>query len=116
VTDLFTSSGGPTITRVRSIPGGVDQYGDPIPGSEDSLVILGAFVAPRTSEDADGRARPGVIVGLTLFAPYDADIDFGDEFDISGLRWRIDGVPGQWRQPWTGWEAGMSVALVRAEA
>lgn len=103
-----------TISRVRGTPGGVDQYGDPVAGSTASTVIAGAFVAPRESGEIDTRGRTGVIVGLWLFAPYDTDLRYTDQINVDGVLYSIEGDPGKWRNPFTGWEAGLQVALKRA--
>jgi SPP1 family predicted phage head-tail adaptor len=104
-----------SIVRIRSSPGGVDQYGDPIPSTETRKVIAGAFVGPRESNDLSDAGRVGVIVGLSLFAPYDADIVKTDEIEVDGVRFTIDGEVGRWRHPLTGWEAGLTAALERVE-
>lgn len=104
-----------TISRVRQTPGGVDPYGDPIAGTEAAEEIPGAFVAPRTSNDIDGPGRAGMIIGLTLYLPYGYDLTHQDLVDVDGERYRVDGDPGHWLQPMTGWKAGAEVALVRAQ-
>lgn len=104
-----------TISRIRAMPSGVDPYGDPIPGTEQATEIVGAFVAPRMSNDINDAGRTGVIVGLTLFVPFATDIVHTDHFDVDGIRYRVDGEPGNWRNPFTDWKAGATVALVRAE-
>ena len=103
----------PVIVRVRSAPGGVDEYGDPVAGTESRTTLEGAFVAPRESGEIQNRGRAGVIVGLTLFAPYDTDLAYSDQIEVDGVLYDIEGEPGRWRNPYSGWEAGMQVALVR---
>jgi hypothetical protein len=86
------------------------------PGADAELV--GAFVAPRTSDDLDGRGRGGLVVGLTLFAPLDADlratdgITIADEGPADG-DYRIVGELAPWKNPLTGWRAGVTAALER---
>jgi hypothetical protein len=103
------------IVRLRKSPGGVDQYGDPIPSTETRKVIAGAFVGPRESSDLSDAGRVGVIIGLSLFAPYDADIAKTDDIEVDGERFTIDGEVGRWRNPFTAWEAGLTAALKRVE-
>lgn len=103
------------IVRVRNVPGGFDEYGDPIEGTQDSIILDGAFTAPRESPEIDGRGRNGVIVGLTLFAPYGADLRYTDQVEVDGELYDIEGEPGRWRNPLTSWEAGTQVALTRAQ-
>jgi hypothetical protein len=104
----------PVIQRVRGNPGGVDEYGDPVAGTVVKTTLAGAFVAPRETTEITNRGRAGVIVGLTLFAPYDTDLAFTDRIEVDGVSYDIEGEPGRWRNPFTEWEAGMQVALVRS--
>lgn len=104
----------PVIVRVRGNPGGVDEYGDPVAGTEDRTTLEGAFTAPRETTEIVNRGRAGVIVGLTLFAPYDTDLLYTDRIEVDGVSYDIDGEPGKWRNPFTDWEAGIQAALVRS--
>lgn len=103
------------VVRIRRTPGGADKYGDPIASDEDQAAVPGAFTAPRTSVDIDGRARDGAVAGLSLFAPKGADIERTDLIEVDGDRYRIDGDLGDWTSPLTGWEPGIAADLVRAE-
>lgn len=101
-----------TVVRIRGES--FDQYGDPT-GTPDDETLDGCMVAPRTSTDVDGRGRQGVVVGLTLYAPYGTDIVATDQLTVDGEPYEIDGEPGPWKSPFSGWEAGIEVALTRAE-
>lgn len=101
------------ILRVRGA--GTDQYGDPEDGTPDEETIDGAFTAPRTSVDTDGRARDGAVVGLTLFAPHGSDLERTDLVEVDGIKYRIDGEIADWTSGLTGWQPGITAALVRAE-
>jgi hypothetical protein len=103
----------PVIVRVRSTPGGVDEYGDPVAGTTTETTLAGAYVAPRESDEITNRGRAGVIVGLTLFAPYDTDLRHNDRIKVDGVLYDIEGEPGRWRNPFTDWEAGIQAALRR---
>lgn len=103
----------PAIVRVRSTPGGTDAYGDPIASAETRVALPLAFVAPRESSDLSDRGRQGVLVGLTLFAPYDSDLLSTDRIEVDGVLFGIDGDIGRWRNPFTAWEAGIQVSLER---
>ena len=105
-----------TVARIRRSPGGRDAYGDPATSTDDRLVLDGAFVAPRTSDAVDSPGRDGVVVGLTLFAPLDADVVRSDLFEVDGDEelWRVVGEIARWEQPQTGWRAGLTAALERA--
>lgn len=104
----------PVIVRIRGNPGGEDEYGDPVTGTEDRTTLAGAFVAPRETSEIDNRGRAGVIVGLTLFAPYETDLRYDDRIEVDGVLYDIEGEPGRWRNPFTDWEAGIQAALVRS--
>lgn len=102
-----------TIVRVR--PTGVDQYGDTNAGTPDRLTLDPAAVYPRSSSPVDDRGRSGVIVGLTLLVPdVDADILDGDQIEVDGHLYDLDGTAGAWKSPLTGWEPGLEAALIRA--
>jgi len=107
-----------TITVVRDTPGGHDQYGDPIAGTEARTDVPGCLIAPRgesgaTAEPGD-RNRMGVIVGLTVYAPLTADIRHTDRIEARDALYEVVGEPGEWRSPYGG-VGGIQVALKRAE-
>ena len=105
-----------------SAPTGYDDYADPI-GGAPTHTVKNCAVAPRsgtgTAGDIATRGRAGVVRLLTLFAPYGADIAHADRIIISDPphagTYEIEGVPAAWSNPYTGREAGMSVALRSAE-
>jgi hypothetical protein len=101
-----------TVVRVR--PLGYDDNGDPIAGEPNRLAIDGCAVAPRSTSDITDRGRHGVIVGLSLFTPYGADIVHSDLLEVDGVTYEVDGEAGPWKSPFTQWEAGMEIALKRA--
>ena len=106
--------GNAVVIRVRLTPGGVDEYGDPVTSTETLATIAGCAVAPRSSSDITERGRAGVIVGLSLYAPHGTDIRHDDLFDIDGTRYESDGEEGTWESPFSGWAAGVELALRRA--
>ena len=103
------------VVRVRPNPGGVDKYGDRIPGDASRLELDGCGVAPRYSNDLNEPGRNGVMIGLTVFAPFNTDIVNGDQVEIDGALYDIEGDVGAWHQFMTGWNAGKEIALRRAE-
>lgn len=106
--------GNATVVHIRPNPGGFDEYGDPVASTDTRTTIDGCAVAPRTTEDINDRGRAGVIVGLSLYAPYGTDVQNTDLFEIDGELFQVDGDGGDWKSPYTGWEAGVEVALKRA--
>lgn len=101
---------GITVTVHR--PGGVDRFGDPDGSPETTHTVSGCAVAPRSASEIDTRGST-VIVGLTLYAPYDADIGPVDQVEIDGKRFTVEGEAGRWRNPHTGRKVGMEIALQR---
>lgn len=113
---------GITVTVHRTSPGGVDEYGDPIEGTTTTHTIDNCAVAPRSgqpgshSSEMSERGRQGVIEGVTLYAPYGADLLRTDQVELPAPysdMYEVEGEPGLWRNPFTGWEAGLEVALRR---
>lgn len=111
---------GVTVTVLRS--GGRDSRGNPRPDIEHRLDDWA--VAPRSSDEATDRADTA-ITGAVARGPYN------DQYTaIGGLRstdrlrvptthpmagtWQVDGEPGPWRSPFSGWTPGVRVALTRS--
>jgi hypothetical protein len=85
--------------------------------------LEGCAWAPRTAEENEDN-RTTVIVGLTLYGPFGADIRFDDRMilpDMPGAApqprkqrtYKVIGDPGVWHNPLTGWKPGLEVALER---
>lgn len=70
-------------------------------------------VAPRfATESTDPRVAP-VVVGKTIYGP-PVDLDADDVLMIDGETWQVDGLPAEWTNPFTGWQPGIEVQVVRA--
>lgn len=106
--------GGVTVTIVRSA--GTDAYGDPIPGAPTRIDIQLCGVAPRMSTEPTERGRQGVVVGRSVYLPDDASTIplFTDQLEIAGVLYDIEGEPGDWTNPLTGWHPGSEIAIKRA--
>lgn len=105
---------GVTITRVRATPGDRDAYGDPVASTEAATEISGAFTAPHQSDEPNERGRDGLIIELDLYVPAGTDLTAADLIEVDGARYSIEGQPGVWTNPLTGWQAGVVAALKRA--
>lgn len=70
-------------------------------------------VAPRSSEERNDPHQPAVITGLTIYGPA-ADINADDTLVLNGITYQIEGNPGVWASPFTGWAPGIEVAVRRA--
>jgi len=107
------------VIRVRPVSPGTDQYGDPVDDVERTP-IPGAYVAPRSDEppadsELAARGRVGVVVGLTLYMPADFDLRRTDRVEVDGVLYDVEGEVGRWLHPYTGWAAGATATLRRAE-
>ena len=104
---------GVTVT-VRSVVTSTDSYGDST--TETVETSWGpCAVAPRyATESVDPRSAP-VIVGKTVFGPA-IDLDSDDQLIIDGLTYEVDGLPGEWVSPFTGWAPGVEVPVKRTGA
>lgn len=106
---------GVTVTIVRAAPGGVDPYGDPIPGATTRIDIPRCGLAPRMSTESTARGRQGVIVGQTVYLPDGSPtVLYVDQLEVAGVLYDIEGEPGEWSNPFTGWVPGSEVAIRRA--
>lgn len=72
-------------------------------------------VAPRSSSESADANSPAVIVGLTIYGPTVA-LNSDDTLVVGGVVYEVDGIPGVWESPFTGWAPGMEVAVKRAAA
>ena len=97
---------------VRSTVTTTDDYGN---GSTDVAETQWGpcAVAPRTPNERSSTLSPAVIIGLTVYGPA-IDLDADDELVIDGEVYAIEGRPGDWRSPFTGWHPGIEVAVKRA--
>lgn len=105
---------GETVVVHGRVDGPPDAYGQPTFTWAD-LEVPGAGIAPRAGSEGAGPDRSTVIVGLTAYLPAGTMIGPRDEVTVRGERYVVDGEPGVWRSPLTGWQPGVEVALSRAE-
>lgn len=85
-----------TIIRIR--PGTKTSRGSTIPDWEniDTLEIGGCSVQPAsTGLSQDGRVL-GISEGLTVYLPYDSDVQEGDRIEYDGSVYIINGKPKKW--------------------
>lgn len=108
---------GETVTRLRATVS-TDVYGGPTLDwtSPDELEIDGCGIAPRANGDLEDTARAGAVIGFTLYGPPDADIGYKDRVRrANGDLFEVDGEPGRWVNPFTGYRHGVTAALRRVE-
>ena len=101
---------GITVTVER--PTGTDRHGNPLPPT--SSTVGDCVTAPAGSTEQTG---PSSLVewDLDLIAPHDADIRPSDAVVVDGERYAVFGRPQRFRNPFTGWEAGLVARLKGAE-
>lgn len=106
---------GETVTVISRA--GLDRWGQPLPGA--TRTVSGCAVAPRTgaaygsirTTEQDFQAAT-VTTSHVLYAPYDAGILPSDVIlRADGSRWHVDGDPGSWRSPHSGWAPGLEIPI-----
>lgn len=111
-----------TVTVKR--PGGRNEFGDRLPGTE--YTIDGCAWSPRMREafELEDATRATVVEGLQLYGPPQSGIEADDVvvlppvLDLVGKpekrrTYRVVGEIGEWFNPLTGWYPGFEVALER---
>lgn len=80
-------------------------------------------VAPRYATESTDPRVPPVIVGKIVYGPPTAidsddtlwlgETDDAIDGDDKRIWWQIDGLPGEWANPYTGWQPGIEVPVKR---
>jgi len=97
---------------------GRDAYGDPTVATPTRHTIADCVVAPgltnlrADSVDVLDRGREGIIAGVTVYAPADADVRHTDRVEVAGVTYDVEGDPSVFVNPYTG-SAGAEIALRR---
>ncbi len=94
-----------------------DRYGNTTAdwSNPTETVVDGVAVAPRHDRENPGDARSAVIVGYQLLMPATASVDAHSRVVVRGEVHEVDGMPGLWRHPMSGWEPGVEVLTRRVE-
>jgi hypothetical protein len=107
-----------TVTVTVKRPAVKDRWGDRT-GADSEHLVPGCAVYPRGSGNAAREqlaARETITEGLVLLAPFGADIKSTDEVVLpDGARYHVDGQPGVWQSPYTGWKPGVEIVLKNVE-
>lgn len=101
-----------SITRLR--PGQTTSRGSTVPdwSAPDVLTITGCSVQPATTGlSQDGRVL-GVSEGLTIYLPYEADVQAGDRIVYDGETYTLIGEPKRWRSA-TGLASSCQISVER---
>lgn len=93
------------VVRVRVESGGVDEYGDTLPGQRTLHDLPPALFAPGgTSEPVQAGAMPVIVAPTVYWRGEHPDINAGDKLIIGGWEYEVDGEP-------KAWPLGLEVAL-----
>lgn len=100
---------GQDIVLHRRVKVGTDAYNvDTWTVTDD--IVRGAFAPGPTSEpdrDATALSQPAV------YLPSGTDVSYVDTVTVAGATYEVDGQPGEWVNPFTGWHPGVEVRLKR---
>lgn len=108
---------GVDVTRLRGTEVD-DGYGGKVISwaAPASATIPGVALAPRVGDELHAPGRDGVVVGLTLYSlDANADITYRDRIQYGGTLYEVEGEPGRWSSPYSGFPHGLTVALRRVE-
>lgn len=101
-----------TATVIR--PTGRDAHGDPLAGDPTRITITVLGVAPSDSTPITGRARDGALVPLTLYLEFGVDVRHGDQVELDGEVYDVDGEPQRWENLRSGRQPGAVVQVRRS--
>ncbi len=96
-----------------------DIYGDSTAATPDDTDWGPCALAPRASTERVDNRTPAVVTALTIYGPQPGPGSGALLVIPSGPyagTWEIDGIPGVWSSPFTGWAPGVEVAVKRASA
>lgn len=98
------------VTRLRSTPAGLDQWGDPVPGPWVETALPDALFAPGgTSEPVQPGTAAVVSTPTVYWRGQWPDIGPADRLSVDGTVWQVEGRPARW-------PLGMAVTLKAVEA
>lgn len=85
-----------TVTIVRTTPGGLDPYGDPIPGTTTEVPVGGCLVAAAGSTEAVTQGRTPLEADYDIYLPDGTDVRRADQMRIRGALCDVVGAPFGW--------------------
>lgn len=97
------------VVRIRAGDGGVDQYGDPIPGVDERVDLPPCLFAPIPTDYPVTAGVAATVTEPTAYWPREhPDVQAGDRLEIEGTEWTVAGRPARW-------PLGLSVTLTGTE-
>lgn len=107
-----------TIVTVRvNAQSARDAYGDSTDQEPSEAEWGPCAFAPRTSVERQDERAPAVVTGLTIYGPQPGPASGAQVVIASGVyagTWEVEGIPGEWDNPYTGSAPGVEVAVTRA--
>jgi hypothetical protein len=110
---------GVTLTIRTGVESEVDEYGDTTVTAPTDTTWGPCALAPRTSTERADNRTPAVVTALTIYGPQPGPTSGARVVIPSGTyagTWEVEGIPGEWTSPFTGWAPGVEVAVKRASA
>ncbi|MFC0546929.1 hypothetical protein [Kutzneria chonburiensis] len=86
--------GNQTVTLVRRVRAGTDDYGEDVFTTE-RVMVEGCSFQPVSSAEQLGTADR-VVTRYRLFAPPGTDLDAVDAVEVAGQSWEVDGDAENW--------------------
>lgn len=99
---------GESVTLHSRAVTGQDPYGNDVYG-DATRTVQGGFAPAGTSEVVQGRDT--VTAQPALYLPPGTDVSAVDRATVRGVTYDVDGTAADWRNPLTGWSAGIVVNL-----
>lgn len=85
------------VVQVRVEPGGVDEYGDTLPGQRLLADLPPALFAPgRTLEPVQAGAMPVITAPTVYWRGEHPAIKTGDRLIVGGWEYEVEGEPKAW--------------------
>lgn len=101
---------GEPITLMTRTKGAPDALGNDT-WTTTTAVVTGAFNPGVSAELVQGQDL--LTTQPTVYLPAGTIIGAIDAVQIDGMTYEVDGSPNEWRNPFTGWGAGIEVKLKR---
>lgn len=85
------------VVRLRRTEDAVDQYNEPIPGELARHKLPDAFFDPSGSDITPAAGEASTSTDPTVYWRNEfPDVRSGDQIEVDGDVWRVDGRPEQW--------------------
>lgn len=110
--DLFPD--GESVRRLPYLSTTRDVHGVEEHHRGDPVEVTGVGFDPGSSYEAVDGVSQRIVTQPTLYVAFAQPSHPLDQWRCRGVLYEVDGdTAGQWRSPWTGWEAGQVVKLRR---